>query len=152
PARCAPRAAVASRRSVPRRSAPRRGTGGSSRAKDRTRPRPDQGAQPVVAFDKRPLSGLALHTPSPLHDALAALAAGRALSEAQAHAAFGAVMRGEATAAQIAALLMGLRVKGETAAEVAGAARALRAAMLRVEAAGTHLVDTCGTGGGAVPT
>ena len=90
--------------------------------------------------------------PSPLHDALAALAAGRALSEAQAHAAFGAVMRGEATAAQIAALLMGLRVKGETAAEVAGAARALRAAMLRVEAAGTHLVDTCGTGGGAVPT
>jgi anthranilate phosphoribosyltransferase len=90
--------------------------------------------------------------PSPLHDALAALAARRALSEAQAHAAFGAVMRGEATAAQIAALLMGLRVKGETAEEVAGAARALREAMLRVEAHGTHLVDTCGTGGGTVPT
>ena len=61
-------------------------------------------------------------------------------------------MRGDASPAQIAALLMGLRVKGETAEEVAGAARALRAAMVRVDANGTHLVDTCGTGGGAVPT
>src|SRR5256886_4843889 len=58
-------------------------------------------------------------------------------------------MRGEATPAQIAALLMGLRVKGETPEEVAGAARALREAMVRVEANGAHLVDTCGTGGGA---
>ncbi len=61
-------------------------------------------------------------------------------------------MRGEATPAQIAALLMGLRVKGETPEEVAGAARALRDAMVRVEANGLHLVDTCGTGGGAVST
>src|SRR5438445_13264564 len=61
-------------------------------------------------------------------------------------------MRGEATPAQIAALLMGLRVKGETPEEVAGAARALREAMVRVEANGAHLVDTCGTGGGAVST
>src|SRR5207247_951293 len=66
--------------------------------------------------------------------------------------AFGVVMRGEATPAQIAALLMGLRVKGETPEEVAGAARALREAMVRVEANGAHLVDTCGTGGGAVST
>src|SRR5947207_6657408 len=52
----------------------------------------------------------------------------------------------------MAALLMGLRVKGETAEEVAGAARARRDAMVRVEANGAHLVDTCGTGGGAVST
>ena len=52
----------------------------------------------------------------------------------------------------MAALLMGLRVKGETAEEVAGAARALRGAMVRVEADGAYLVDTCGTGGGAVTT
>src|SRR5207247_903662 len=65
---------------------------------------------------------------------------------------FGVVMRGEATPAQIAALLMGLRVKGETPEEVAGAARALRDAMIPVEAAGDHLVDTCGTGGGTVST
>src|SRR5207244_10878055 len=61
-------------------------------------------------------------------------------------------MRGEGTPVQIAALLIGLRVKGETAEEIAGAARALRQAMVRVEANGAHLVDTCGTGGGAVST
>ena len=63
-------------------------------------------------------------------------------------------MRGEATPVQTAALLMGLRAKGETADEVAGAARALR---LRDGAASrprtpTRLVDTCGTGGGRVGT
>jgi anthranilate phosphoribosyltransferase len=65
---------------------------------------------------------------------------------------FGAVMRGEATPAQTGALLLGLRVKGETAEEVAGAARALRDAMVPVPIAADHLVDTCGTGGGRVPT
>ena len=90
--------------------------------------------------------------PSPLQQAIATLADRRSLSERQATEVFGAVMRGEATPAQMAALLMGLRVKGETAEEVAGAARALRDAMVRVEANGAHLVDTCGTGGGAVST
>jgi anthranilate phosphoribosyltransferase len=85
--------------------------------------------------------------------ALRALASGGALSSDEAAAAFGDVMAGEATAAQMAALLMGLRVRGETAAEVAGAARALRGAMTRLEAdAPDALVDTCGTGGGAVGT
>jgi len=90
--------------------------------------------------------------PSPLHRAIAALANRQPLSERHATEVFAAVMRGEATAVQIAALLIGLRVKGETPEEVAGAARALRAAMVRVEAHGAHLVDTCGTGGGTVPT
>src|SRR3989454_7066120 len=76
----------------------------------------------------------------------------RSLSESQTTEAFWVVMRGEATPAQIVALLMGLRVKGETPEEVAGAARALRDAMIPVEAAGDHLVDTCGTGGGTVST
>jgi anthranilate phosphoribosyltransferase len=89
---------------------------------------------------------------SPLQRALAALANGQSLSEEQTSDAFGAVMRGEATPAQLGALLLGLRVKGETAVEVAGAARALRAAMIRVPADGPHLIDTCGTGGGAVST
>ena len=91
-------------------------------------------------------------TPSPLQQAIAALADRRSLSESQTTEVFGAVMRGEATPAQIAALLMGLRMKGETSEEVAGAARALRDAMIRVEAHGAHLVDTCGTGGGAIST
>ena len=48
---------------------------------------------------------------------------------------------------------MGLRAKGETADEVAGAARALRRAMVRLEVDGPmRLVDTCGTGGGRVGT
>jgi anthranilate phosphoribosyltransferase len=85
--------------------------------------------------------------------ALAALANRESLGETLTADVFGTVMRGEATPAQIAALLIGLRVKGETAEEVAGAARALRAAMVRVQADGAaHLVDTCGTGGGAVTT
>src|SRR5256885_340240 len=89
---------------------------------------------------------------APLLEAIAALANRRSLTESQTTAVFGVGMRGEATPAQIAALLMGLRVKGETPEEVAGAARALRDAMIPVEAAGDHLVDTCGTGGGTVST
>src|SRR5256712_3735331 len=88
---------------------------------------------------------------APAH-ACAPLANRQSLSERHTTDVFAAVMRGEATPAQIAALLMGLRVKGETPEEVAGAARALRDAMVRVVADGPHLVDTCGTGGGTVST
>src|SRR5512144_1766944 len=61
----------------------------------------------------------------PLERAFQALAARESLGESLAAEVFGAVMRGEATPSQVAGLLMGLRVKGETADEVAGAARAL---------------------------
>src|SRR2546422_1190680 len=88
---------------------------------------------------------------SPLRRALSALANRQSLSEDETAEVFGAVMSGEATPAQIGGLLMGLRAKGETADELAGAARALRNAMVRVTAAHDHLVDTCGTGGGGVP-
>jgi anthranilate phosphoribosyltransferase len=94
------------------------------------------------------VSALPHAAPSVVHLAIAALAERRSLSEREAADVFGAVMRGEATPGQIAGLLMGLRVKGETADEVAGAARAMRAAMVRVDVPGAHLVDTCGTGGG----
>jgi len=89
----------------------------------------------------------------PLRQAIRQLAMGGSLSEPQAREAFGIVMRGEATPAQVAALLVGLRVKGETAEEVAGAADALRGAMVRLPAERPDLlVDTCGTGGGSVGT
>jgi anthranilate phosphoribosyltransferase len=91
-------------------------------------------------------------TRSPLQQALSLLANRQSLSEHLTAEVFGIVMRGEATPIQIAALLIGLRVKGESAAEVAGAARALRAAMVRVDVEGEILVDTCGTGGGTVGT
>src|SRR5690242_11320976 len=62
-------------------------------------------------------------------------------------------MSGEGTVAQLSALLIGLRVKGETPEEVAGAAGALRGAMVHLTAERPDgLVDTCGTGGGAVNT
>lgn len=89
----------------------------------------------------------------PLQQAIRQLAMGGSLSEPQAREAFGTVMRGEATPAQVAALLVGLRVKGETADEVAGAADALRGAMVRLPAVRPDLlVDTCGTGGGSIGT
>lgn len=90
---------------------------------------------------------------APLRSALQQLAEGFSLTGSDAAAAFGVVMRGEATPGQIGALLMGLRVKGETAEEVAGAALALRSAMVRLPATEPDgLVDTCGTGGGRVGT
>lgn len=91
-------------------------------------------------------------TSPPLQQAISALANRQSLSETLAAQVFDVVMRGEATPAQVAALLIGLRVKGETAEEVAGAARAMRDAMVRVEAHVDYLVDTCGTGGGTVTT
>ena len=63
------------------------------------------------------------------------------------------IMRGEALPGQIAELLLGLRAKGETDAEIAGAAQALRDAMVTVSVSdGSPIVDTCGTGGGTVGT
>ena len=68
-------------------------------------------------------------------------------------AAFDVIMRGETPPTQMAAFLMGLRVHGETAETVAGAARSLRRAMIPLEVPNPDsLVDTCGTGGGAVRT
>ncbi len=90
---------------------------------------------------------------APLQAALRRIASGESLSGEQATAAFNAVMSGDSTGAQLGALLMGLRVKGETAEELTGAARALRGAMTALVTAGPgDLVDTCGTGGGAMTT
>jgi anthranilate phosphoribosyltransferase len=62
-------------------------------------------------------------------------------------------MRGEATPAQMAAVLMGLRVRGEVPAVVAGAATAMRRAMRRIDVPDPlGIVDTCGTGGGTIAT
>jgi anthranilate phosphoribosyltransferase len=85
-----------------------------------------------------------------LSRAIHTLADGRPLSATHAEEAFTEVMSGEASPIMMAALLMGLRTKGETVDEVVGAVRALRGAMVKVNAAGA--VDTCGTGGGAVGT
>jgi anthranilate phosphoribosyltransferase len=91
--------------------------------------------------------------PDALRGAIKALSEGKSLSADDAGAAFDVIMQGSASPAQVAALLMGLRVKGETADEIAGAAGALRRVMLRVDAPNPEsLVDTCGTGGGVIGT
>ncbi len=82
-----------------------------------------------------------------LRDALARLADGQDLTRPEARAVFDQVMSGAATPAQLGGLLMALRVKGETADEVAGAAEAMRAVSTRVQVEVPYLVDTCGTGG-----
>jgi anthranilate phosphoribosyltransferase len=78
--------------------------------------------------------------------ALAAVVEGKTLSIDEAHAAMGSVMDGEATQAQLAALLVALRMRGETVDELTGFAKAMRERVLRVEAP-EDAVDTCGTGG-----
>src|ERR1700675_471207 len=79
------------------------------------------------------------------------LAAGETLSAEQAESAFTVIMSGEATPAQIGALLMAMRVRGETVPELTGAVRAMRARMTAV-AAPTDAIDVCGTGGDAAGT
>src|SRR3954451_21308765 len=59
----------------------------------------------------------------------------------------GTIMRGEATPAQIGGFLVALRFKGETAAEIAGCAEAMREHVLAVKPRRKDLVDTAGTGG-----
>jgi anthranilate phosphoribosyltransferase len=62
-------------------------------------------------------------------------------------AAVGRIMDGEATPAQIGALLVALRMKGETIDEVVGAATAMRARAQTLRVPAGVVVDTCGTGG-----
>jgi anthranilate phosphoribosyltransferase len=88
-----------------------------------------------------------------LQSALARLATGAGLGEAETRMVFDEIMSGLAPEPLIADLLLALRAKGESAAEIAGAVRALRGAMLRVaHPVPERLVDTCGTGGGAMTT
>ena len=75
------------------------------------------------------------------------------LTAFEAEFVFDVFMEGEATPVQMAALLTALRVKGVAPGEVAGGVRALRKAMIPIQAGSPdELVDTCGTGGGAVTT
>jgi anthranilate phosphoribosyltransferase len=74
------------------------------------------------------------------------VAAGAKLSREEAQEAFGIIMSGEATAAQIGAFLTALRLRGETIDEIAGAVATMRDKMLRVEAP-EGAIDVVGTGG-----
>jgi anthranilate phosphoribosyltransferase len=81
------------------------------------------------------------------------LAAGEPPEPRELTDAFETILRGDASPVQIASLLVGLRVKGETGEELAAVVRAFRRAMVELPAEQPEdLVDTCGTGGGAINT
>ena len=77
---------------------------------------------------------------------------GQDLSADEANAAMTEIMDGKASAVQIAAFLVAMRMKGETVEEVTEFARVMREHALPVSARRRPLVDTCGTGGDAIKT
>jgi anthranilate phosphoribosyltransferase len=79
--------------------------------------------------------------------AIARLLDGHDLTRDEAREAMNTIMSGEATPAQIGGFLVALRLKGETAEEIAGCAEAMRAHVLAVRPKREDLVDTAGTGG-----
>ncbi len=84
--------------------------------------------------------------------AIAKVVTGEALSREAARTAMEQILAGDATPAQIAALVVGLRMKGETPLEIAGMAEALRARSSPIRTRRAPLVDTCGTGGDSAGT
>ena len=82
-----------------------------------------------------------------IQDALARLLDGEDLTRDQARGVMDTIMSGEATPGQIGGFLVALRLKGETADEIAGCAEAMRAHVLQVRPKRDDLVDTAGTGG-----
>ena len=87
-----------------------------------------------------------------LQRALQKLLDGDSLGEAEAEQVMGCIMAGAAAEAQIGALLVLLRQRGETAAEIVGFARAMRAAAVRIAPPPGVVLDTCGTGGDGAGT
>jgi anthranilate phosphoribosyltransferase len=84
--------------------------------------------------------------------ALHEILSGRPLTRSAARAALGAVLDGEASEVQIGAFLAGLRVRGETVAEITGFAQALRARVKAARVRRSPLIDVCGTGGDGAGT
>ena len=85
-------------------------------------------------------------------DILAALVGGRELVPEQMRWVMREVMAGRCGEAEAAAFLVGLSMKGETAAEIAAAAEVLREHMVRLETGRDDVLDTCGTGGDGAGT
>jgi anthranilate phosphoribosyltransferase len=87
-----------------------------------------------------------------IQKALQRLLDGHDLTRVEAREVMSGIMRGEATPAQIGGFLIALRVKGETANEIAGCAEAMREHVLAVRPQRDDLVDTAGTGGDGART
>ena len=84
--------------------------------------------------------------------ALQSVMDGNDLTENEMVSAMTDIMEGEVTDSQLAAFLTALHIKGETVAEIVGAARVMRAKAEKLNIKATALVDTCGTGSGKADT
>lgn len=87
-----------------------------------------------------------------MQDWIRKVAGGEVLSAGEAEDAFHDIMEGEASDVEVSAFLAALKARGEGPTEVAGGVRALRRFMVEVPLEGDRVVDTCGTGGGALTT
>jgi anthranilate phosphoribosyltransferase len=82
-----------------------------------------------------------------IKEAISKIVSGSDLTMAEARGVMSEIMHGQATPAQIGAFLTALRMKGETAGEIAGCAQAMKESAITVKPRRNQLVDTCGTGG-----
>lgn len=82
-----------------------------------------------------------------IQEALTAVVSRQDLSRSDMASVMKQIMTGAATPAQIGGFLVALRMKGETVAEITGAAQVMRELATAVQVKGDHLIDTCGTGG-----
>ncbi|MBA2132534.1 anthranilate phosphoribosyltransferase [Capillibacterium thermochitinicola] len=87
-----------------------------------------------------------------IKESLAKLARGEHLEESEMIAATKAIMEGRASPAQIGSFLTALRLKGETVAEITGAARVMREKAVKISFKAPTVIDTCGTGGDGAQT
>ncbi|MBU2489964.1 MAG: anthranilate phosphoribosyltransferase [Proteobacteria bacterium] len=85
-------------------------------------------------------------------DSLKKIVAGVDLADDESYAVMDEIMSGQCTDAQIGAYMAALATKGETFAELAGAARAMRRKATRIQVTSGTVVDTCGTGGDGAST
>ena len=88
----------------------------------------------------------------PLREAIARVVEGHDLSEVEMATCVEEILSGAASAALVAGLLVALRMKGEAVAELAGAARVLRAHAVPIPDVPADAIDTCGTGGDGAAT
>src|SRR5262249_45439306 len=86
-------------------------------------------------------------TPTWFRETIASLAQREDLAPERMQVIIADLIEGRCGAAEMAALLIALRMKGETAVEIAAAAKILRSKMIRLDGGGLLALDTCGTGG-----
>src|SRR5215471_5015460 len=99
-----------------------------------------------------PLFETRIHHMTAMQNVLERVVVGGDLDSAEAYAAFSAIMDGQSSEVETAALLTALRVKGESIGEIVGAARAMHERATPLQTRKRGLLDTCGTGGDQLHT